>query len=207
MPLPDAVPKPPGSNIYHQLNAIKLGELTNEQFDIVYNPLFLNDRSEDELRRLALIGLARQSFSPSSSGPIGQSITVRGILTVSGQKVAMFGGGTLDSIDMSTGDDAVFPPGSAWICAGGSFYTSSISGSFNHDVWLAPSNIRPMVERDSTLIVDLSSTGGNQPLYSSETGGVNDIFVDSDTTIFTEGTGTISGGGDVAYQMTFFRVR
>ena len=76
MPLPDAVPKPPGSNIYRQLNAIKLGDLTNEQYEVVYNNIFLNDTSEDELRRLALIGLARQSYSPSSSGPIGESVTV-----------------------------------------------------------------------------------------------------------------------------------
>jgi len=70
MPLPDAEPKPAGSNIYHQLNSTKLGDLTNAQFAIVRDPLFLNDVSEDELRRLALIGQARQSLSASSSGPI-----------------------------------------------------------------------------------------------------------------------------------------
>ena len=70
MPLPDAVPKPAGSNIYHQLNSTKLGDLTNAEFAIVRDPLFLNEVSEDELRRLALIGHARQSFSASSSGPI-----------------------------------------------------------------------------------------------------------------------------------------
>ena len=70
MPLPDAEPKPAGSNIYHQLNSTKLGDLTNAEFAIVRDPLFLNDRSEDELRRLALIGQARQSLSASSSGPI-----------------------------------------------------------------------------------------------------------------------------------------
>ncbi len=70
MPLPDAVPKPAGSNIYRQLSDKKLGELTNQEYEVVYNNIFLNDTSEDELRRLALIGLARQSLGGSSSGPI-----------------------------------------------------------------------------------------------------------------------------------------
>ena len=70
MPLPNAKPEPAGSNVYRQLNSIKLGDLTNEQFDKVYQNVFLNDMSEDELRRLALVGAARQSFSPSSSGHI-----------------------------------------------------------------------------------------------------------------------------------------
>ncbi len=207
MPLPDAKPKPEGSNIYHQLNAIKLGDLTNAQYDIVYDPLFLNDKSEDELRRLALIGLARQSFSPSSAGPVGSSITVYADITSSGQKVAMWGGGTLDSTNSATDDDAVFPPGTVWLCSGGSWYTSSISGSVNHDVWLAPSSMSPVVESKSTLIVDLSSTGGNQPLFSSETGGLGNIYVDDDTTIYCEGTGTIVAGGDIRYSMHFVRVR
>jgi len=76
MPLPDAEPKPAGSNIYHQLNSTKLGDLTNAEFAIVRDPLFLNDVSEDELRRLALIGQARQSLSASSSGPIPGSMIV-----------------------------------------------------------------------------------------------------------------------------------
>jgi len=70
MPLPNAKPDPAGSNVYRQLNSITLGDLTNEQFDKVYQNVFLNDMSEDELRRLALVGAARQSFSASSSGPI-----------------------------------------------------------------------------------------------------------------------------------------
>jgi hypothetical protein len=70
MPLPNAKPDPAGSNVYRQLNSIKLGDLTNEQFNILYDNVFLNDISEDELRRLALIGAARQSMSASSSGPI-----------------------------------------------------------------------------------------------------------------------------------------
>jgi hypothetical protein len=70
MPLPNAKPEPAGSNVYRQLNSIKLGDLTNEQFDKVYQNVFLNDMSEDELRRLALVGAARQSLSASSSGPI-----------------------------------------------------------------------------------------------------------------------------------------
>ena len=48
MPLPNAKPDPAGSNVYRQLNSIKLGDLTNNQFDVVYDNVFLNDMSEDE---------------------------------------------------------------------------------------------------------------------------------------------------------------
>jgi hypothetical protein len=83
MPLPNAKPDPAGSNVYRQLNSITLGDLTNQQFDKVYQNVFLNDMSEDELRRLALVGAARQSFSASSSGPIpgGQRIIETDIST------------------------------------------------------------------------------------------------------------------------------
>tara|TARA_R100001463_G_scaffold106967_2_gene161562 strand:- start:220 stop:831 length:612 start_codon:yes stop_codon:yes gene_type:complete len=203
MPLPNAVPKPAGSNIYHQLNAIKLGDLTNEEFDIVYNPLFLNDRSEDELRRLALIGLARQSFSSSSSGPIGESITVYGKITSSGDKLAMWGGGNLGSSNAKDDEDAVFPPGTAWVCAGISFFATGLVGSVNHDVWYYPAG-ETVDETKATLIVDFSSTGGNQPLFSSETGGMNDVLIDEQSTLWVEGTGNFT---DSQYSATFFRVR
>ena len=94
MPLPDAVPKPAGSNIYRQLSDKKLGELTNAEYEVVYEKIFLNDTSEDELRRLALIGLARQSFSASSSGPIGQTQILNAITTSTGNKEAVWGGGS-----------------------------------------------------------------------------------------------------------------
>ena len=204
MPLPDAVPKPDLSNIYHQLNNIKLGDLTNEQFDIVYGPLFLNDRSEDELRRLALIGLARQSFSPSSSGPIGESVTVYVDATSSGSKYAIFGGGNLTSSYSKDDEDVVFPEGTAWVCSGISWYGTGVSGSVNHDVWYYPAGVTPVVESKATLIVDLSSTGGNQPLFSSETGGLNDVLIDDKSTLWVEFTGTATS---IRYSATFFRVR
>lgn len=204
MPLPDAVPKPSGSNIYHQLNSIKLGDLTNAQFDIVYNPLFLNDKSEDELRRLALIGLARQSFSPSSSGPTGESITVYCDNDSSGGKKAIFGGGSLDSFYSKDDTPVVIPAGSAWVCSGISWYGTGITGSVNHDVWYFPAGITPVVENKATLIVDLSSTGGNQPLFSSETGGLNDVLIDDQSTLWVEFTGAAL---EIRYSATFFRVR
>ena len=76
MPLPNAKPDPAGSHVNRQLNSIKLGDLTNAQFDVVYDNVYLNDMSEDELRRLALVGAARQSFSASSSGPIPGNVII-----------------------------------------------------------------------------------------------------------------------------------
>lgn len=204
MPLPNAKPDPAGSNVYRQLNSIKLGDLTNEQFDVVYDNVFLNDMSEDELRRLALVGAARQSFSPSSSGPIGQSVTVYADSDTSGLKVAMFGGGSLDSKYSKDDSQVIIPPGSAWVCSGISMYGTSLTGSVNHDVWYYPAGVTPVAEDKATLIVDLSSTAGNIPLFSSETGGLNDVLIDDQSTIWVEGTGTFTS---IRYSATFFRVR
>ena len=138
MPLPNAKPDPAGSNVYRQLNSITLGDLTNDQFDKVYQNIFLNDMSEDELRRLALVGQARQSFSPSSSGPVGQSVTVYADSDTSGGKVALFGGGSLDSLYSKDDSAVTIPPGSAWVCSGISIYGTGVTGSVNHDVWYYP---------------------------------------------------------------------
>tara|TARA_R100000329_G_scaffold144426_2_gene129166 strand:+ start:1059 stop:1667 length:609 start_codon:yes stop_codon:yes gene_type:complete len=202
MPLPDAVPKPEGSNIYHQLNAIKLGDLTNEQYAIVYDPLFLNDRSEDELRRLALIGLARQSFSASSSGPIGETVVLNAITTVSGNKEAIWGGGTLDSYDIN-GNAVAFPKGSVWQLAGASIYGTGFAGNVNHDIWIYPSTETTMVESKATLLTDVTSTAGNIPIIANET-AFPTVFIDDTVNLWIETTGTFT---NTQWSLTFSRVR
>lgn len=168
MPLPDAVPKPPGSNIYHQLNAIKLGELTNEEYAIVQNPLFLNDRSEDELRRLALIGQARQSISVSSSGPIP---------------------GTAQIIQTSYGashppDDGayhtVFTPaaGQVWQLQG--FFIFSATGLTGFDV-----SIKDNVNSTRIIIAD----GGSGDVFDN---GFAPFTIDENTTLQFNAKGTIT---------------
>jgi len=121
MPLPNAKPDPAGSNVYRQLNSITLGDLTNEQFDKVYQNVFLNDMSEDELRRLALVGAARQSFSASSSGPIpGTSQVINVTCTGSGVNTDIFTPG----------------PGEVWQVMALSYIVNSGSGTISHLVFL-----------------------------------------------------------------------
>jgi hypothetical protein len=203
MPLPDA-PIPQVSNLYRQLNSIKLGDLTNEQYEVVYNNIFLNDTSEDELRRLALIGLARQSFSPSSSGPTRDFVTVNTVVTSSGDKAAVWGGYSgLNATDIN-GEDLTFPKDTVWQCMGASWYVSGISGSVNHDVWFMPSS-SPPTDQTATLIADVSSTGGNQPLFSYNSGRAVDFcYVGDDNTLWVEASGTFT---KVEYSFTFVRVR
>ncbi len=195
--------KPEASSIYQDLKSLVLNDLTSNQFDEFRQRIFSEgvNGTEDEYRRLLLLGLA--SNKVSTSGPVGESVTVYVDSDTSGGKVAIWGGGTLSS---KTVDDvaAVYPPGSAWVCSGISWYGTGISGSVNHDVWYYPAGVTPVVESKATLIVDLSSTGGNQPLFSSETGGLNDVLIDEDSTLWVEFTGTAT---EIRYSATFFRVR
>jgi len=65
MPLPDADPKPNKANIYEQFSHITAQEFTRDNLDVVLNPLFLNNLSEDVLRRIKLIGETTGSLSSS----------------------------------------------------------------------------------------------------------------------------------------------
>jgi len=67
MPLPDA-DSPKSSNVYIQLSSKQLGSLDKASFDLVQDPVFLNSASEDELRRINLVGQATNM--QSQSGPI-----------------------------------------------------------------------------------------------------------------------------------------
>lgn len=69
MPLPFA-PPPSESKLYSDLKNLKLSEVTADQFDSLKTALFAQgvDSSEDEMRRLNLVGQA--SNQQSASGPM-----------------------------------------------------------------------------------------------------------------------------------------
>ena len=69
MPLPYA-PPPKDSKVYRDLKNLKISEVTSDQMDTLKNQLYAQgiDGSEDEMRRLILLGAASQSAS--LSGPI-----------------------------------------------------------------------------------------------------------------------------------------
>ena len=67
MPLPDT-PNPETSNVYRQLSSENIGSADVDNFDIVRFPVNLDSSSEDELRRINLVGQAANL--QSQSGPI-----------------------------------------------------------------------------------------------------------------------------------------
>lgn len=171
MPLPNAKPDPAGSNVYRQLNSIKLGDLTNEQFDKVYQNVFLNDMSEDELRRLALVGAARQSFSASGSGPIpGTSKIQKAETTSSGTRVTAFQPGV----------------GEVWQMFGAvSTSATGLSGTVFVEVL-----IRERATGNQSEIISTSTTSGTLVPATEITH--NPIFIDENTEIVVEASGTFT---------------
>jgi hypothetical protein len=81
MPLPNA-PSPKDSNIYKQLSSESLGSTSKDNFDVVQNPVFLDSASEDELRRINLVGQATNL--QSQSGPIPGTGKVKEVLDTTG---------------------------------------------------------------------------------------------------------------------------
>lgn len=190
MPLPNAVPKPAGSNIYHQLNAIKLGDLTNEQLAIVRDPLFLNDRSEDELRRLALIGQARQALSVSSSGPIPNTGSVISATQSSNNVVTTL---------LEPG------PGEVWQVTGGSITGSGISGTVCYHLLTANQSdaISGGTDRSKAVLnVEICGTPGQLPLQESTPFG--QIYVDENMGVYGQASGTFT---TITWKISAIRVR
>lgn len=190
MPLPDAVPKPPGSNIYTQLNAIKLGDLTNEELGIVRDPLFLNDQSEDELRRLAILGQARQSLSVSSSGPIPGTGKVINVTQSSNNVVTAL---------LEPG------PGEIWQVTGGSITGTGISGTVCYHLLTANQSdaISGGTSRaQAVLNVEICGTPGQLPLQESTPFG--QIYVDENMGVYGQASGTFT---TINWKISVIRVR
>ena len=70
MPLPNAG-DPMDSRVYEQFRSKKTSTLVSTDFETVKDPVFLDGNSEDELRRLKLVG--ELTNHQSSSGPIADA--------------------------------------------------------------------------------------------------------------------------------------
>jgi hypothetical protein len=101
MTLPDA-PKPEKSNLYRQLSSEQLATASTDNFQIAVSPVFLDASSEDELRRINLMGQAANL--QSQSGPFGQGQIIKITDTT--------GSGT------PTGDVFVPDDGQVWVIVG-----------------------------------------------------------------------------------------
>ena len=179
MPLPFA-PTPKDSKLYTDLKNVKVDDLTAAQFDALRGALYAQgvDGSEDEMRRLNLVGEAANITS--SSGPIdGSQLIIQTTYT-------------------STGDDADFfkPTEGCWQMIGGDTVSSGGTGSIN---W-------SLKDEDGLLaLIFATSVNGQEPISDNDrmqTGGP--IFVSPECWLYANITTVATS---IRPSISFIRVR
>lgn len=158
MPLPDAG-NPEKTNIYAQLSSQQIDSLTRATLNKVRTPVYLDASSEDELRRIDLIGQA--TGTTSSSGPI--EVVMKGPIdmTLNG-----FHAITREDMGITDDDNGVFEFNSVYCqCT-----QSSPSSTFYLRAYYY----------DATLT--MPSPGAAEFVYSSTTGSFIEWSIDSQTT-------------------------
>ncbi len=141
MPLVNA-PEPEDSNLYRQLSSEQLGTASKTNFDITQDSIYLDSTSEDELRRVNLIGQA--SNLQSQSGPISGT-----------QKIVQ--------VETTGGAATLFRPeaGTVWELVGVSQIRTGGSGSTTTALRIADGS-------DTVLIEEFADNSGEAPLATSE---------------------------------------
>ena len=188
MSLPFAGP-PEEYQIYTDLKGVVLADLTADQFDQLRERLFSEgvNGTEDEYRRLVLLGQAGQKLS--SSGPIPGT----GIVT------------DLDQTDQNIIVIKEPAKGEVWMVTGGSCTGTGISGSVCYHLLTAnqSDNIEGSTDRSkATLQVEVCNTAGQQPL--NETVPFGPVIIDENVGLYAQATGTFT---NIAWKITMFRVR
>ena len=183
MPLPFA-PPPSQSKIYQDLKNLKLSEVTADQFDSLKGVLYAQgvDSSEDEMRRLNLVGQA--SNQQSASGPIPGTLVIQAILT--------------DTSGSKSGNLKVAAAGEVWQLYG--FCVSAMtsrSGSCTHEVFL-----RDTINSLDAEIIDVAASSSQLPLH--ENNWMGPLYVDENMSVMYEVTGTFD---DATLQFVCARVR
>jgi hypothetical protein len=189
MTLPFAV-RPEDSDIYQDLKGITLSDLTADQFDQLRERIFSEgvNGTEDEYRRLTLLGQAAQKIS--ASGPIPGSDSVI-------------------SVNSDT-NNAIIPikvpsKGEVWQLSSGSWTGSGISGTICFYLLAAnqSANIGAGTDRSAaSIIVEYCATAGNGVLNESTPFG--EIYVGENTGLYIQATGTFS---DIDFKFLMNRVR
>jgi len=189
MSLPFAV-KPEESDIYQDLKGVKLADLTADQFDQLRDRIFSEgvNGTEDEYRRLTLLGQASQKIS--SSGPIP-------------------GADTVISVNSDTNNAIIKikepSKGEIWQLSSGSWTGSGISGTICYYLLAAnqSDNIDGGTDRSAaSIIVEYCATAGNGVLNESTPFG--EIYVGENTGLYIQASGTFS---DIDFKFLMNRVR
>jgi len=178
MPLPYA-PPPKESKVYRDLKNLKISGVTAAQLTALKEALFAQgiDGSEDEMRRLRLLGdITNQT---SSSGPmIGTQQIIQATYT-------------------STGDDADFfkPTEGIWQIVGGDTVTSGGTGAI---AW-------SLKDSDDTLAMVFQTTvNGQEPITEPTVGMKTPCFVSPENWLHANITTVATS---VRASISFIRVR
>jgi hypothetical protein len=163
MPLPFA-PPPKDSKVYRDLKNIKVSGVTADQIDTLKDELFAQgvDGSEDEMRRLLLLG--QVSNQASNSGPIPDTLAITQIVA--------------DTSGTKAGNIKIASAGEVWQLNGR-------SGSCTHEVFL-----RDTVNSRDCEIIDVSASSSQLPLH--ENNWMGPVYVDENISIMYEVTGTFT---------------
>ena len=182
MPLPFA-PKPDESKVYQSLKSVLLDEVTPTQLDHLRSEVFAQgtDGTEDEFRRLVLLGAA--ALASSSSGPIpGTGITYYKQQTSTGSRGTLFN-----------------PDEGCWQVGPVSFQLSNNTGSVAVQAWIEADDDTSTNRRVLWADASTSSTS-----YATLHENLAPVYIDANTTVKVEFTGTADA---VNFYMYAIRVR
>tara|TARA_Y100000004_G_scaffold196403_1_gene266314 strand:+ start:417 stop:1025 length:609 start_codon:yes stop_codon:yes gene_type:complete len=168
MPLPDA-PKPITSNLYRQLNAARIQDMNPAKLAVPKNAIFLNDVSEDELRRLNLAGQA--SGQLSSSGPmINSAIVAETGEQTSAGTYFIFRPGTSSSLPL-TGETGTLDGGDPQF-QNGVWKLEAVSTTQTGSGWTGNFRLWVSVDGKKVYLTDLNNSSGSVPIFPETVGSI-----------------------------------
>lgn len=148
LPLPDSS-DPKKANIYTQLSSTQIKDASKSNFNVVKDPQFLDSASEDDLRRINLVGQAANIQSQSGI------IVNTGVISDS---VVTDSGYTNGIVTLSP------PEGEAWKVMGISVITNTApSSSQTRYLFLQDRNLSNTSSSQAIYLDFASSSSSNQP--------------------------------------------
>ena len=164
MPLPYA-PPPKDSKVYRDLKNLKISAVTSDQMDTLKGELYAQgtDGSEDEMRRLQLLGMV--SNQASASGPIPGTQVIKTVTVTSGSVAILFQP----------------DPGEVWLWLNWSGSTSGQGGaSINHYTYLSDGSVNDYLSVTSTSSTTPKATTPNSAIYVT-----NEVYASVQSNIST----------------------
>ena len=201
MPLPYA-PPPKDSKVYRDLKNIKITSVTADQMDTLKGELFAQgvDGSEDEMRRLQLLG--EVSNTQSSSGPIpGTSKIIQAEAT----------DGEWQNESPNYGIVFQPDPGECWVYQGASAGNNSVAGSITYRLGIAAegyvpgtSGVLDLIQK-GVILISYSSSSSYFPMIESDTNS-EPTYVTYENPFFMYTT-NVTTGDTTQTNFYFVRVR